>query len=134
MKTYQFYKASAFVFLFGFMLTLISCDKNSENVKRPTIKEIVENPESYYGKTVNLEGQYGGWSDNALCDYESIVMKTRNDVYIYDETGCIYLTGSYEILFNEMELNPTDTSCIGSNIEIEALVSQFDGKPILGDF
>lgn len=130
----QFYKVLTFTVLFGHMIAFISCDKDKDNNENLTIGEIVINPESYYGKTVTLEGKYGGWSNNSLCDYENIGIKTRSDVFIYDETGCIYLTGDYQILYQEMELNPTDTLCIGSKIKIEAIVSQFDEKPILGDF
>ncbi len=134
MKNNQFYKSLTFAVLFGLMIAFMSCDKDKESNENLTIEEIVLNPESYYGKTVTLEGKYGGWSDNSLCDYENIAIKMRSDVFIYDETGCIYMTGDYQILYKEIELNPTDTSCLGSKIEIRAIVSLFDGKPILGDF
>jgi len=114
---------------------LISCEKEGTTAKEnPTIEEIISNPELYEGKTVIIDGKFGGWSGNLPCDYENMVIRTRSDVIIYDETGCLYMTGDFEVLYKEKELDPGDKDNIGANLKIKAIVSLLEGKPILGQF
>lgn len=97
-----------------------------------TIGEIISNPNLYEGKTVIIDGKFGGWSGNLSCDYENMAMKTRSDTIIYDETGCLYMSGELVVLYKEKELDPRDKDNVGGNLKIKAVVNLLDGKPILG--
>lgn len=97
-----------------------------------TIDMIMANPQEFIGKTVVLEGKFGGWGGELSCDYSNLAMKTKSDTILYDDTGCIYMTGELKILSQEKNLDPSDPSNIGSSLKVEGVVSLIDGKPILG--
>lgn len=98
--------------------------------EKPKIREIISNPKIYEGNTIVIEGKFGGWSGNLTCDYNKMVMKTRSDTIIYDETGCLYMTRGVKGL---KELDPANETNIGENLTILAIVGLIDGKPILID-
>lgn len=100
--------------------------------ENPKIGDIVSNPNLYNGKTVAIGGKFGGWSGNLSCDYGNMTMKTRSDTIIYDETGCLYMTGNFTVLYKEKELDPWNRDNVGGNLTIKAVVSLINGKPILG--
>lgn len=60
-------------------------------------------------------------------------MLTRSDQIIYDETGCLYMSGVKEVLYKEKELSPIDENSIGTPLKVKAIVRLIDGKPILSD-
>jgi hypothetical protein len=128
-------KNSIWTVIIGLSLALYGCGKEKTTLdEQPTIAEIVTEPALYEGKTVIIDGKFGGWSHVPQCDDAHIVIRMRSDVMIYDETGCLYMTGDYEVLYNEKELNPWDKDNIGADLRIKALVSLIEGKPILGEF
>lgn len=106
-----------------------------ESPKTVKLGDIVANPNFYNGKTVIIEGKYGGWGGNFTCS-NNPVMATRSDSLIYDGDKCLYMiaraSSGIEILYKERELYPMDSSNIGGNLTIKAVVSLIDGKPILG--
>jgi len=108
---------------------------NEKNAKdRPEIGEIISYPNIYEGKIVIIDGKFGGWSGDLLCDYNNMAHRTRSDVIIYDETGCLYLTGNFEVLYNEKELDPGNNDNIDAKLKVRSEVNLLDGKPILGKF
>lgn len=100
--------------------------------ENPKIIDIVSYPNIYEGKTVIIDGKFGGWSGTLPCCYEHMGGVTRSDVIIYDDTGCIYLTYNYEVLDKEKELDPWVQDNIGANLKIKTIVSLHDGKAYLG--
>jgi len=98
------------------------------------ISDIVLNPSKYDGKTVTLDGKYGGWSGNLPCDYANMAMKTRSDAIFYDETGCIYMAvgDGVDIISGGENINPMEASNVGEDITVQAVVTLIDGRPILG--
>ena len=107
-----------------------------ETVETHKLGDIISNPSLYDGKTVIIEGKFGGWGGNFACNNENIVLYTKSDSIIYDDSGCLYMiaraSSGIEILYKEKQLDPMDQSNIGGNITIKAVVSLIDGKPILG--
>lgn len=98
--------------------------------------DIISNPGQYEGKTVTIDGRFGGWSGNSICNNADMAMYTKSDSMIYDDTGCLYMiargSNGIEVLYKEKELDPMDQSNLKGNIKIKAVVSLIDGKPILG--
>ena len=87
------------------------------NVK---IGDIISHPERFRGKRVNLLVEYLGWGADA-CDLLQSSMRTRSDVTLRDETGCIfsdYIPG----------LSPSKAPI---KILIEAEVEVYQGRPRL---
>lgn len=107
-----------------------------ETVETHKLGDIISNPSLYNGKTVIIEGKFGGWGGNFTCSNWDMAMYTLSDSIIYDDTGCLYMVAraasGIEVLYKEKELYPMDQSNIGGNITIKAVVSLIDGKPILG--
>lgn len=121
--------------IFGIVAILgivISGCVQQEAKETPKMGDIISNPKLYEGKAVVIEGKFGGWSGSLPCDYSNMAMKTRSDTIIYDETGCLYMTGGVEVLYKEKELDPWNKTNVGGDIKIKAVVSLIDGKPILG--
>jgi len=114
-------------------ILLFGCVK--ETVETHKIMDITSNPSLYNGKTVIIEGKFGGWGGNFSCGNADMAMETMSDSIIYDGSGCLYMVArvgsGIEVLYKEKELNPIDQSNIGGNITIKAVVSMIDGKPIL---
>ncbi len=103
----------------------------------PKIEDIISNLNLYSGKTVIIEGKYGGWGVlPAYCDYNKIGVATRSDAFIYDETGCIFICAScygVEYLYTETHIDPLNETTYGTNIKVNAFVDiDNEGKPILG--
>jgi hypothetical protein len=124
------------IFLLGLLLIgvfLFGCLQ--ETVGTHILGDIISNPSLYSGKTVIIEGKFGGWGGNYACNNEA-VLYTKSDSIIYDDSGCLYMvaraSSGIEVLYKEKELDPMDQSNIGGNITIKAVVSLIDGKPILG--
>ncbi|MBW2992929.1 hypothetical protein KY345_06995 [Candidatus Woesearchaeota archaeon] len=106
--------------------------KHKDVKTNATLGDIISNPKLYEGKTVVVEGTYGGWLGDLPCDYNKMVMMYKSDAIIYDSTGCLYVTVGAEYLDNEKgRLNPR-TIDLGTKIKIRSVVSIVDGKPILG--
>jgi hypothetical protein len=122
-------------------ISISSCSSNKTNIANEKkirqdsnyiISDIINNASEYEGKTVIIEGMYGGWIKKG-CDLSKSAHLTRSDKIIYDSTGCIYMTGGVEYIYKETEiLSPADTSSIGRKIKIRATVILKEGKPILG--
>jgi hypothetical protein len=113
----------------------LSVEKDS-NITTDSIKigAIVSNPEQYEWKIFTIECKYGGWGDLGFnCDTKNLALKSRSDVLVYDETGCIYKSGA-KIIYQEKKLKPKDKSCIGSKLIIKGMVKLIDGKPYLGNY
>ena len=119
----------------GLAIIFISGCLGEESLKTVKLGDIIANPALYNGKTVIIEGKYGGWGGNITCSNNPVMM-TRSDSLIYDEDKCLYMVASsqngIEILYKENELTPTNFDSIGAKIRIKAVVSLIDGKPILG--
>ena len=125
------------VFLFlvvASMILLSGCTQETAG----TIKlgDIISNSSFYNGKTVIIDGKFGGWGGDFDCSNWDMAMYTKSDSIIYDDTGCLYMvargSSGIEVLYKEKELYPMDQSNLGGNIKIKAVVSLIDGKPILG--
>ena len=123
-------------YLFVLSLLIITvaisgCVQNNE--KTIKIGDIISNPSAYEGKTVIISGRYGGWSDSLPCNYSNMAMKTRSDTIVYDDTGCLYMTGDVKIIEKEenVTLNPWNNVSIGSKIKVKGVIKLIDGKPIL---
>lgn len=110
----------------------ISSCVREEAKEKPKIIDIISNPRLYEGKTVVVEGKFGGWSGGPVGCNKNLVGATRSDTLIYDDTSCLYMTGEFEVLYKEKELNPWDKTNVGGRLKIRAIVSLIDGKPILG--
>ena len=102
-----------------------------ETVETHKLRDIISNPSLYNGKTVIIEGKFGGWGGNFTCNNEA-VLYTKSDSIIYDDTGCLYMTRGVEVLHIEKEFYAMDPNNVGGNITIKSIVSLIDGKPILG--
>jgi hypothetical protein len=124
-----------FAIALGLAIIFISGCLGEESSKTVKLGDIIANPALYNGKTVIIEGKYGGWGGNITCSNNPVMM-TRSDSLIYDGDECLYMIASsqngIEILYKENELNPTNFDSIGTKIKIKAVVSLIDGKPILG--
>jgi len=132
MKKRNLFKVLIFFIILGIFLILVNSFLKEKPKESPKIGEIVSNPKLYEGKVVILDGKYGGWSGNLPCDYGKLALETKSDVIIYDETGCIYMTGKVEILYHEGPLNPWSKESIGKRIKVRGKVKLINGKPILG--
>lgn len=62
---------------------------NQTPVEKPTIHQIQEQPESYNGRTVDMEGTFKGWQGKCI----GPPPVTRSDWMLEDKTGCIYVSG-----------------------------------------
>ena len=107
-----------------------------ETVETHKLGDIISNPSAYNGKTVIIEGKFGGWGGDFTCSNKDMAMYTLSDSIIYDDTGCLYMvaraSSGIEVLYKERELYPMDQSNICGNLTIKVVVSLIDGKPILG--
>ncbi|MHA1616478.1 MAG: hypothetical protein ACTSX9_04130 [Candidatus Njordarchaeales archaeon] len=84
------------------------------------IRDILENPEKFIEQRVVLSATYLGWSGGD-CDLLRSSMRTRSDVTLKDDTGCIFcdfIPG----------LSPSKTPV---KIQLEATVEVFQGRPRL---
>jgi len=102
--------------------------------KTVTIGDILANPSSYTGKIMVLNAKYAGWSSVPNCDTSKIAMKTRSDILIYDDSGCIYVAaGEAEILADGKKVDLTNKPADRAPIKVTAVVRLIDGKPILSN-
>jgi hypothetical protein len=102
--------------------------------KTITIGDIVANPSSYAGRTMALDAKYAGWSSVPNCDTSKIAMKTRSDILIYDDFGCIYVAaGEAEILAGGKKVDLMNKPADGTPVKVTAAVRLIDGKPILSN-
>lgn len=86
-----------------------------------TIKRILDDPSSFEGKDVTVQGLYRGWSGKCL----SSAMLTRSDWILEDETGCIYVTG-------RMPTGSPANQPQGERIVVQGkVISGSAGKPII---
>ena len=128
-------KAKEILFVLLSFIHFMSCDNDPFILKeQPNIDEIIIHSSEYAGHVVIVDGYFGGWQIYSICNTDEIRPRTRSDILIYDSTGCIYLTGDYEVLQNENELNPMNGECYGAKLKVKALVSIIEEKPILGIF
>ena len=119
------------IFGIAIIFLMSACTQHGTNEKTTLIGDIIAHPEQYDGKTVIIDGRFGGWSGGLPCNYKEMAMKTRSDTIIYDKTGCLYMNGYVKILYKEKGLDPTLQSNVGGRIKIKARVSLLNGKPIL---
>lgn len=118
------------------VISLISSCANNKVRKHPVITDvkiidILSNPKLYANKTIVLEAFFAGWAGNCS---NNLIIRTRSDWIIYDDTGCIAIDRSkqVEILYHERPLNPWNKSNYGGKIRVKGVVSLINGKPILG--
>lgn len=130
-------KASAFVSLFGNVYFSKIKEENGRdgNLQKITkIADIISNPKSFSGKTVIIDGKFGGWGTPTGCDLDKTGVKTKSDWVIYDDTGCLLVGGSGgEILYNEKPLDMTDQNSRDGKLKIKSIITLIDGKPHLGE-
>lgn len=125
----EYYLISVFLVVAS-MIFISGCLQETAEIHK--LGDIISNPSLYNGKTVIIEGKFGGWGGNFTCNNENIVMNTKSDSIIYDDSGCLYMTKGVEVLYKEKEFYAMDPSNVGGNLTIKAVVSLIDGKPILG--
>ena len=95
------------------------------------IGDILDNPDKYDNKTVNIKGKFGGWNGNSTCDTNKTAMKNKTDSTIYDQTGCLYMTSKVLITGDQDSLRPLDKNALGKDITVKARVSLINDKIIL---
>lgn len=64
-------------------------NKQTNKDMKMTVKRILDDPRSFEGKDITVQGLYKGWSGKC----PSSAMLTRSDWVLEDETGCIFVTG-----------------------------------------
>ena len=130
----EFYLIFVFAILVASIILISGCLQ--ETVKTIKLGDIISNPRLYDGKTVIIDGKFGGWGGDFACDNADMVLKTKSDPIIYDDTGCLYIVASasngIEVLYKEKQLDPMEQDNIGGAVTIKTVISLIDGKPILG--
>ena len=116
-------------FVFGCSQTV---KQTNQEIKATKIIEIVNNPQLYEGKEVIIDGKFGGWGNSEIClnTYNKITSRTRSDVLIYDDSGCLYL-GDVEVIEGKMSTG-WNNETIGKPLIVKGKIVLIEGKPILG--
>ncbi len=83
------------------------------------ISDLYKYPEKYNNTKVRINAFFKGWS---YC--KGAVLLTKSDITIYDDTGCIEVSGLSPYA-------PTNNSAIGKKVTIEGIVKYINGKPII---
>jgi hypothetical protein len=97
-----------------------------------TVARILENLANYKDKTIVLNAKFGGWgSEPKNCDTSKVAVKTKSDILIYDETGCLYESGA-QYLAPTSQPDPDNKKNIGMDITIKGTLKLLDDKPYIG--
>jgi hypothetical protein len=88
------------------------------------IDEILDSPQEYVGKPVEITGYFQGW--DLLGEVGQPPPVTRSDWVIADEGGALYVTGP-----PPSDLNPASLDDVGTLIHLTATVAMQPGQVYL---
>ena len=83
------------------------------------IREILDHPDEYKDKEVILDVEHLGWGASD-CNLQKTSMRTRSDVLLKDETGCIF-----------SDPVPGISPYEKKKVRIKGIVELYAGKPRL---
>jgi len=96
--------------------------KQCQGAKATPIKKIRENPDSFLGRWVLIEGEYEGWDKNRRLKEGPPV--TRSDWVLYDGTGAMYVTTAHACSCVRESIPQLER--VGQKVKLCAMVAKND--------